>query len=426
MIVWLLTVGEPMPGDGGQGRAWRTGMLAEQLAARGHEVVWWSSAFDHFSRRLRSPVDTRIAQGPGLSVYFLGGMAYRRNVSLARLRNHHQVARAFSRLAPAEPSPDVILSSLPTLELCDAAVKFGKDRGIPVALDVRDLWPDVFFDLVPGVVRPIARHMVPWMTAQLRRSTAGAAAILGVTDAFVDWGAAAAGRTRTTDDRAFPMGYSERVPAEDDLRRAGEFWDGHGIPATGSRPVFCFFGTFGWMFDFDTVLKAAAMLNQPGTGARFVLCGGGERLEQLRQAAAGLDNVLFPGFVGPAEIWTLMRRSVAGLAPYRDFRNFDDNLPNKPIEYLSAGLPIVASQVRVLASLIGEHACGFTYAHGDAPALSAALRAIGEDPVRQQALAARARVLFEHRYVAERVYGEMAGHLEGLARVRRGASGIIQ
>lgn len=415
-----------MPGDGGHGRAWRTGMLAEQLAARGHEVVWWSSAFDHFSRRLRSPVDTRIALGPGLSVYYLDGTAYRRNVSLARLRNHRQVARAFARLAPAEQPPDVILSSLPTLELCDAAVKFGEGLGIPVALDVRDLWPDVFFDLVPGVVRPIARHMVPWMTAQLRRSTAGAAAILGVTDAFVDWGAAAGGRARTVHDRAFPMGYSERVPPDHEVRRAAEFWDGHGIPATGSRPVVCFFGTFGWMFDFETVLKAAAMLNQPGTGARFVLCGGGERLEQLRQAAAGLDNVLFPGFVGPAEIWTLMRRSVAGLAPYRDFRNFDDNLPNKPIEYLSAGLPVVASQVRVLTSLIDEHECGLTYAHGDAAALASALRAIGENPVRQQAMATRARALFERRYVAERVYGEMAGHLELLAGARHGASAIIR
>lgn len=425
MTVWLLTVGEPMPGDGGLGRAWRTGMLAEQLVARGHQVVWWSSAFDHFSRRLRSPVDTRIALGPGLAVYYLDGMAYRRNVSLARLRNHHQVARAFARLAPAQQPPDVILSSLPTLELCDAAVKFGKERDIPVALDVRDLWPDVFFDLVPEAVRPIARHMVPWMTAQLRRSAAGASAILGVTDAFVDWGVAAGRRARTVHDRAFPMGYSERAPAEDRLLRAGEFWDGHGIPATGSRPVFCFFGTFGWMFDFETVLKAAAMLNQPGTGARFVLCGGGERLEQLRQAAAGLDNVLFPGFVGPAEIWTLMRRSVAGLAPYRDFRNFDDNLPNKPIEYLSAGLPIVASHVRVLARLADEHSCGLTYPHGDAPALASALRAIADDPARQQAMTTRARALFERCYVAERVYGEMAGHLEGLARAPRGASAII-
>ncbi len=407
-----------MPGDGGQGRAWRTGMLAEQLVAAGHDVVWWSSAFDHFSRRLRSPVDTRIAQGPGLSVYYLDGMAYRRNVSLARLRNHYQVARAFARLAPSEPPPAVILSSLPTLELCDAAVKFGTRRGIPVALDVRDLWPDVFFDLVPGAVRPIARHLAPWMTAQLRRSTTGAAAILGVTDAFVDWGAGAARRPRTINDRAFPMGYSERVPPDHELQRAAEFWDDNGIPATGSRPVVCFFGTFGWMFDFETVLKAAAMLNH-GTGVRLVLCGGGERLEQLRQAAAGLDNVLFPGFVGPAEIWTLMRRSVAGLAPYRAFRNFDDNLPNKPIEYLSAGLPVVASQVRVLTSLIDEHACGLTYAHGDAPALAAALSAIGEDAVRQQAMATRARALFEHRYVAERVYSEMAGHLEGLARAHR-------
>jgi glycosyltransferase involved in cell wall biosynthesis len=304
-------------------------------------------------------------------------------------------------------------------------VKFGRDRGIPVALDVRDLWPDVFFDLVPTALRPVARHAVPWMTAQLRRSATGADAILGVTDAFVDWGTAAGRRPRTARDRAFPMGYSERMPSADQLRQAGEFWDRHGIVEKGSQPVVCFFGTFGWMFDFETVLKAAAIVNQAGSGARFVLCGGGERLEQLRQAASGLDNVLFPGFVGSAEIWTLMRRSVAGLAPYRDFRNFDDNLPNKPIEYLSAGLPIVASQVRVLARLIHDHGCGLTYAHGDSAALATAVRAMGEDAGRQRSMAGRARALFEQRYIAERVYDEMARHLEGLATIRQGASAII-
>ncbi len=54
MRVWLLTVGEPLPTDGGSDRVWRTGFLARALADRGHEVVWWSSAFDPFRHRLRS------------------------------------------------------------------------------------------------------------------------------------------------------------------------------------------------------------------------------------------------------------------------------------------------------------------------------------------------------------------------------------
>ena len=29
----------------------RTGALTEVLTSRGHQVVWWTSAFDHFAKR---------------------------------------------------------------------------------------------------------------------------------------------------------------------------------------------------------------------------------------------------------------------------------------------------------------------------------------------------------------------------------------
>jgi hypothetical protein len=54
MRVWLITVGEPLPLDGPGERMLRTGILAAFLAARGHEVVWWSSSFDHVRKRQRS------------------------------------------------------------------------------------------------------------------------------------------------------------------------------------------------------------------------------------------------------------------------------------------------------------------------------------------------------------------------------------
>lgn len=414
MRVWLLTVGEPLPTDATSDREWRTGMLARQLVERGHDVVWWSSAFDHFRKVSRLPVDTPIAVSPRLTVWHLSGTEYRRNVSVARLLNHWQVARRFRTLAPEQPRPDVILCSLPTLELCVAAVEFGRARNIPVALDVRDLWPDVLFDFVPSTLRPIARRAMPWMTWQLRRATSGAAAILGVTDEFVAWGLTAAGRPATDRDRAFAMGYSAREPSADALRDAKRFWDDRGLDAASGRAPICFFGTLGWMFDFDTVLKAAERLATAAPEVVLVLCGDGENRLALERQARGLRNVLTPGRVGPPEIWDLMRRSVAGLAPYRPYRNFEDNLPNKPIEYLSAGLPIVGAESRVLKQLLEAHNCGITYAHGSVEDLVRAVVSLTSDPALRSAMSRRAAGLYAERFVAERVYDQMAAHLERL------------
>ena len=61
MRAWLLTVGEPLPCDGPNERLHRTGLLAEALHSRGHEVLWWSSTFDHARKRFRE--STRPALG---------------------------------------------------------------------------------------------------------------------------------------------------------------------------------------------------------------------------------------------------------------------------------------------------------------------------------------------------------------------------
>ena len=46
----LIQPGEPLPIEGPT-RPWRTGLLAEELTRRGHEVLWWSSAFSHARKR---------------------------------------------------------------------------------------------------------------------------------------------------------------------------------------------------------------------------------------------------------------------------------------------------------------------------------------------------------------------------------------
>ena len=414
MRVSLLTVGEPLPTDRGSHRIWRTGLLAEQLLNRGHEVAWWSSTFDHFQRRQRSNANSPIRVSERLTVWHLDGVAYQRNVSLARIKNHRQVAENFRALAPLQNRPDVILSSLPTLELCCAAVDYGAAHRVPVALDIRDLWPDVVLDVLPALLRPAGRVGLHWMTRELRHSTRQATAILGVTDEFVQWGLTAARRTATSLDRSFAMAYSGRTPDAVDLARADEWWRGQGI-ADSNRFIVCFFGTIGWMFDFDTVIRAAARLADAAPHVLFVICGSGERLAGLKASAAHLPNVLLPGRVGPAEMTALMRRSAVGLAPYRPLRNFQDNLPNKPIEYLSAGLPIVASRLNVLSRVLDEHRCGLSYEHGDDQGLANAVRQLSSDEEPRREMSLRAERLYAREYVAEREYDRMASHLERIA-----------
>jgi glycosyltransferase involved in cell wall biosynthesis len=125
---------------------------------------------------------------------------------------------------------------------------------------------------------------------------------------------------------------------------------------------------------------------------------------------------MFPGWASAAEIWTLMRASMVGLTPYRSRPDFVASIPNKSIEYLSAGLPLVSSLQGSLAHLLARADAGLTYANGDVDALVGSLERILNAPGAQAAMATNASELYRREFVAEKVYDEMAAYLEEVVR----------
>lgn len=418
MNIWLVTIGEPLPLQaGGRDRLHRTGTLAQFLARRGHRVLWWSSTFDHFRKTHIAGKDETVELGSGLRIRLLRGRGYSRNISLDRLRDHAEIARKFVFEAERERLPDVIVAALPTIGLSAASANFGVRHGVPVALDMRDMWPDIFVDTAPAAVRPMARALLLPMFHQARRACARASAIVGITDAFVDWGVRRGGRKRSSLDRAFPLGYDTQPPEAEDLRAAGAFWDGLGIRET-SPFTLCFFGGLGRQLDLMHVIQAARALEGQGTPVRFVLCGAGERLEEYRRAAAGVSNMVLPGWVDRAAIYTLMRRSTAGLDPLPCRYDFLSTINNKAIEYMSAGLPVISSpRAGVLFELLEQRDCGLSYDAADGQGLAALVANLAQQPDRIAAMRRASAALFREQFMAETVCAAMAQHFETISRL---------
>lgn len=417
MRIWLLKTGEPLPSDGGNVRLMRTGILATMLAQQGHEVVWWASTFDHSLKRHRFHTDKQIEVEPRLTIRLIHSRGYDRNISLDRIVDHREVARGFLEQAKGEEWPDLVLACLPTLDLSSAAVSFARSHGIPCVIDIRDLWPDVFLQLGPRWLQPLTKMVLSPLGRQARSICSGATAILGITPNFVQWGLAHSGRNATRWDRDFPLGYDSRVPSQQALEAADMFWTERGIGSESGHFVVCFFGTLGHQFDLSTVIEAARLLDSGDRRIKFVICGDGDRRNEYEAASMGLNNIVFPGRIGAAEIWVLMRRACVGLAPYYSTPNFVANLPNKPIEYLSAGLPVVSSLKGALRDLLSEFDCGVTYENGTPTELVHVLCKLYDDYEARDRMSKNAYTVYSSKFVAQTVYGEMISHLERLALV---------
>jgi glycosyltransferase involved in cell wall biosynthesis len=241
--------------------------------------------------------------------------------------------------------------------------------------------------------------------------------VIGFTDGAVDWALAKIGRPRGAADLAFPFGHDASPPPPADLAAAERFWDGLGVGSVDDGAfVACFVGSMTRRLPLGRLVEAAALVSPAlRPRIRFVLCGDGDARADLVARARGLEHVLLPGWVNRAEIWSLLRRSHIGLLPYPRSIDFLRSIPNKAVEYLSGGLPIVTSMRGEMAALIARTGCGLALEEETPRALTRAVLRLAGGSAEFGRLRARAAAAFAD-LTADVVYGRLIDHMAALAR----------
>ncbi|HLG20637.1 MAG TPA: glycosyltransferase family 4 protein [Bdellovibrionota bacterium] len=359
----------------------------------GHDVTWWASNFSHSTKRFICEGD-RVENWKGVRLRILKGLKYRRSVSFQRFRYQAHFARRFYAEALKESSPDIIVSPIPTLEAAEMATRFALERHIPIVTDIRDEWPEDLARLAPRPFRGLARFVLRDYYRKARFVCSSVNAIFGISERQLNYGISLSNRPRNEFDHVIPIGYSAETysPAviETEIRK----WRELGV-SEGSF-VCCFFGTIGHFFDLETVIQAAKVLEKKHP-IQFVLCGDGSRLEHYRRMASNVRSVLFPGWVKGPQISALMSISHLGLAPYAAEAE-TMSLPNKPFEYMAAGLPVVSSIRGELESLLAKHGCGVTYQADSVEQLCAVLSLLLRSSQKRGQMGVSAKATFEGNF----------------------------
>ena len=142
-------------------------------------------------------------------------------------------------------------------------------------------------------------------------------------------------------------------------------------------------------------------------GARLLLCGSFEdaALEAELRAEPGWAQVDFLGQVGREQVREVMARARAGLVALLPMPSYLDSLPIKMFEYMSAGLPVIASDFPLWRGIVERSACGVCVDPTDIAAIADAMRDLLRSPerVEQMGRAGRSAVLSRFNWpVAER------------------------
>ena len=161
-------------------------------------------------------------------------------------------------------------------------------------------------------------------------------------------------------------------------------------------------GAHGPANGLDLLLDAAGLLRARGERRlRLLLVGeGGEKPRLMARAAAeGLEGV---GFLDPlpkprlAALLAGCQIGVQCLAPVQAFAEW--TAPNKLMDYMAAGLPVVANLGGRAARLLAKGPCGIAVAPEDPEGLAGALAALAADPARRAAMAAAGRAQAVRRW----------------------------
>lgn len=413
MKIWVIQTGESLP-LGNEVKKLRTSLLADKLVERGHEVLWWASAFDHFRKEWLYRDDTPVRVRDGLNIIALKGFGYKRNVSFSRYIDHRIVAKKFKKLAPRSERPDIIIASTPPHDLAYEAVLFGRAHNIPVIVDIRDPWPDIFLDYLPAGVQGVAKLVFYKDFKAIAETMRMADGLVSVTESFLEWGIRYARRLKQPDDRVFSLGY-KRKKIQDYSKVRDKFAALY--ERVKDKFIVFFVGTLSRSYHNPRLLVTAAEKMKGEKDIHFVIAGDGELFAELEAASRHLENISLTGWLDYDEIEFWLGLAKVGVCPVAR----EADLPtNKVYSYLSAGLPVVSAFQGEIKKMIELHRVGLYYPPNDIDALTTCLTKLYDDKEFYSRCSENARRVFDEFYDADKIYEDYAGYIERFYSDRTG------
>ena len=273
---------------------------------------------------------------------------------------------------------------------------------LPVGLVLRARGKKVIYDVHEDLPAQVLTKF--WIPSLLRRPVALLAVVL-------DWIAKVTATRLVAATpaiaRKFPAGKTVLVQ---NFPRPEELWSGEGAGPYGARPpLVAYVGGLTAIRGTRQMIEAIGLVS-PKWEVRLAIAGefAPEELKRESQQLAGWERVVDLGWQSRAQVRDLLGSARLGLLIFQDAPNHREAQPNKLFEYMSAGLPVVASNFPLWREIILGTGCGLVVDPAEPGAVAAAVAALLADPGTAARMGERGRAAVTSIYNWDREFTRLA------------------
>jgi glycosyltransferase involved in cell wall biosynthesis len=382
--------------------------LMRVLAERGHEIHVVAADFNVYNEQAEPEENLRFEGGGCLSVHRVKSpRGLRRNLR-SRLATYLSYALSARRLGSRLPKPDVVLGSIQPLFTGWVAARLARRHRAPFILEIRDLWPDALE--VKGAVRGwkagILHRLANYLYARADRVVS---LTPGIKLELLKKGLP--GQKIDVFTNGFDPALYQLAPGAREQIRRELGWDG--------QFVALYTGTHVEVTAVEVIVRAAHELKHR-EDIRFDLFGQGQRKAAAMQLAGELrlTNIHFHDPVPKARVPSLLAGADAALMTLFHSPLIHIYFENKLIDYMGAGIPILAAMGGQQADLIRQERTGRVVDAFDHSGLARLVAEAADQPEPFRECGRNGRRLVEHYFLLPRISERYAQMIESVAAGR--------
>lgn len=373
----------------------RFSYLANMLSENGHDVEIITSDFYHITKEPRSYYPDRLKY----KVTFLHEPGYQRNVCFQRFCSHHIWGKNVKKYLNDRKKPDVIYSSIPSLDGPSFAAKYCEKEHVRFVIDVQDLWPEAFQMVlnIPVISNIIFSPFKALANGIYKRADA----ICAVSDTYCE-------RAKRVNHK---VKEATTVFLGTDLSSFDKYTIGKPILDKKTEEIWlAYCGTLGSSYDLMIVIDALAILNDKRV--RFIVMGDGPKMDQFKSYATEKGiKAEFVGRIKYNEMCRLLCSCDITVNPIVHMAA--QSIINKHADYAASGLPVVSTQENdEYRRLIDQYNMGFNCENGNAKDLAEKIRILANNEEMRKRMGRNARRCAEERFDRAYTYRLLINEIE--------------